>query len=42
MINDLYTVKATYDLTDNLTAIFNINFEDFERTTGVDDSSSIY
>jgi len=37
MINDLYTVKASYDLTDNLTAIFNINFEDFERTTGVDD-----
>ena len=36
-INDLYSVKLGYDITDNLRALFNINFEDFERTTGIDD-----
>jgi len=36
-VNDLYSLKASYDLTDNLRAMFNINFEDFERTTGMDD-----
>ncbi len=33
-INDLYSLKMGYDLTDNLRALFNINFEDFERKTG--------
>jgi len=36
-INDLYSMKMSYDLTDNLRALFNINFEDFERTTGIND-----
>ena len=36
-INDLYSLKMSYDLTENLRAMFNINFEDFERTTGMDD-----
>jgi iron complex outermembrane receptor protein len=36
-VNDLYSLKFGYDLTDNLRALFNINFEDFERKTGQDD-----
>jgi len=36
-VNDLYSLKMGYDLTDNLRALFNINFEDFERKTGQDD-----
>jgi len=36
-VNDLYSLKFGYDLTDNLRAVFNINFEDFERKTGQDD-----
>ena len=36
-INDLYSLKMSYDLTENLRAMFNINFEDFERKTGIDD-----
>jgi len=39
-INDLYSLKFGYDLTDNLSAVFNISFEDFERKTGQDDLGS--
>ena len=37
IMNDLYSLKIGYDFTDDLRALFNINFEDFERKTGQDD-----
>ena len=36
-VNDLYSLKFGYDFTNNLRAIFNINFEDFERKAGQGD-----
>jgi len=39
-INDLYSLKFGYDFSDDLRAIFNINFEDFERKTGQGDLAS--
>jgi iron complex outermembrane recepter protein len=36
-MNDLYSLKMSYDLTESLRAMFNINFEDFESKRGFDD-----
>jgi len=37
MLTDLYSVKMGYDITDNLRALFNINFEDYQNDRGFDD-----
>jgi len=39
-VSDLYSLKAGYDLGDDLRALFTIAFEDFERKTGFDNLAS--